>query len=73
MTHPQNHDHASACGCNISPERVDRARRRLLTDATARAKVPESDGYLAAIINFRMVANAVWWTEDAVKRITGAA
>ena len=32
-------------------------------------KVPEGDGYLAAIINFRMVANGVWWTDDAVKRI----
>ncbi|WNK01444.1 cysteine hydrolase [Thalassospiraceae bacterium LMO-JJ14] len=44
----------------------------VVRDATAGAKVPEGDGYLAAIINFRMVANAVWWTDDAVKRITNA-
>lgn len=42
----------------------------VVRDATAGAKVPEGDGYLAAIINFRMVANGVWWTDDAVKRIT---
>ena len=24
---------------------------------------------LAALINFRMVANGLWWTDDAVKRI----
>jgi nicotinamidase-related amidase len=41
----------------------------VVRDATAGAKVPEGDGYLAAIINFRMVANAVWWTDDAVERI----
>lgn len=41
----------------------------VVRDATAGAKVPEGDGYLAAIINFRMVANGVWWTDDAVARI----
>lgn len=41
----------------------------IVRDATAGAKVPEGDGYLAALINFRMIANAVWWTEDAVNRI----
>lgn len=41
----------------------------VVRDATAGAKVPEGDGYLAAIINFRMVANAVWWTDEAVQRI----
>lgn len=41
----------------------------VVRDATAGAKVPEGDGYLAAIINFRMVANGVWWTDDAVERI----
>lgn len=41
----------------------------VVRDATAGAKVPEGDGYLAAIINFRMVANGVWWTDDAVQRI----
>ena len=41
----------------------------VVRDATAGAKVPEGDGYLAALINFRMVANAVWHTDEAVKRI----
>lgn len=41
----------------------------VVRDATAGAKVPEGDGYLAALINFRMVANGLWWTDDAVKRI----
>lgn len=45
----------------------------VVRDATAGAKVPEGDGYLAAIINFRMVANGVWWTDDAVERIERSA
>ena len=45
----------------------------VVRDATAGAKVPEGDGYLAALINFRMIANAVWWTDDAVKRIRQSA
>ncbi|MEL7444233.1 MAG: cysteine hydrolase [Pseudomonadota bacterium] len=45
----------------------------VVRDATAGAKVPEGDGYLAALINFRMIANAVWWTDDAVKRIEAGA
>jgi nicotinamidase-related amidase len=45
----------------------------VVRDATAAAQVPEGDGYLAAIINYRFVANAVWWTDDAVKRIASAA
>ena len=44
----------------------------VVRDATAGAKVPEGDGYLAAIINFRFVANGVWWTDEAVKRIKAA-
>jgi biuret amidohydrolase len=41
----------------------------VVQDATAGAKVPEGDGYLAALINFRMIANAVWGTDEAVDRI----
>ena len=41
----------------------------VVRDATAGAKVPEGDGYLAALINFRMIANAVWTTEEAVEWI----
>ncbi|WP_425071844.1 cysteine hydrolase [Sagittula sp. S175] len=45
----------------------------VVRDATAGAKVPEGDGYLAALINFRMVANGLWWTDDAVTRIAQGA
>jgi nicotinamidase-related amidase len=41
----------------------------VIRDATAGAKVPEGDGYLAALINFRMMANAVWTTDEAVDRV----
>ncbi len=39
--------------------------------ATAAAMLPEGDGYLAALINFRYMANALWSTDEAVARITG--
>ena len=42
----------------------------VVKDATAGAMVPEGDGYLAALINFRYIANAVWTTSEAVSRIT---
>lgn len=45
----------------------------VVRDAMAGAKVPEGDGYLAALINFRMIANALWWTDEAVERISLAA
>ncbi len=45
----------------------------VVRDATAAAKLPEGDGYLAALINFRFVANALWTTEEAVKRIQASA
>ncbi|MDA0229253.1 MAG: cysteine hydrolase [Proteobacteria bacterium] len=45
----------------------------VVKDATAAAKLPEGDGYLAAITNFRYIANAVWSTEEAVARMAGAA
>ncbi|MGI9227804.1 MAG: isochorismatase family protein, partial [Gammaproteobacteria bacterium] len=41
----------------------------VVKDATAAAKIPEGDGYLAALYNFRFMANAVWTTDEAVKRI----
>jgi nicotinamidase-related amidase len=41
----------------------------VVKDATAGAIIPEGDGYLAALINFRMIANAVWNTDEAVKRM----
>jgi nicotinamidase-related amidase len=39
----------------------------VVRDATAAAVLPEGDGYLAAIINYRYIANAVWRTDDVVK------
>lgn len=44
----------------------------VVKDATAAAMLPEGDGYLAALTNFRYMANAVWTTEEAVKLISEA-
>jgi nicotinamidase-related amidase len=45
----------------------------VVKDATAAAKLPEGDGYLAALTNFRFMANAVWSTDEAVKRLAEGA
>jgi len=42
----------------------------VVRDATAAAMLPEGDGYQAALTNFRYMANALWTTDEAVKRIT---
>ena len=44
----------------------------VVRDATAAAKLPEGDGYLAALVNFRFVANGLWPTSEAVSRIAAA-
>ncbi len=49
----------------------DRESACTVKDATAGAMLPEGDGYLAAIINFRYIANAVWTTDQAVKAMGG--
>ena len=41
----------------------------VIKDATAAAMLPEGDGYLAALTNFRYMANAVWTTEEAIQNI----
>jgi nicotinamidase-related amidase len=41
----------------------------VVKDATAAAKVEEGDGYQAAMVNFRFMANTVWTTKEAVKNI----
>jgi nicotinamidase-related amidase len=41
----------------------------VVKDATAAAKLPEGDGYLAAMINFRYMANTVWTTAETVEAI----
>ncbi len=42
----------------------------VIKDATADAQIPEGDGYLAALINFRFMANALWTTDEAVKLLS---
>jgi nicotinamidase-related amidase len=42
----------------------------VVKDATAAAKLPEGDGYQAALINFRYMANTVWTTTEAVTAIS---
>ena len=46
--------------------------RDSVKDATAAAIIPEGDGYLAALTNFRYMANAVWSTDEAVAQIGAA-
>ena len=41
----------------------------VIKDATAAAKIPDGDGYLAALVNFRFIANAVWSTDDVVEML----
>lgn len=41
----------------------------VVKDATAAAMLPEGDGYLAALTNFRYMANAIWTTEEAIKHM----
>ena len=41
----------------------------VVSDATAAAQVEEGDGYQAALVNFRFIANTVWTTREAVNAI----
>jgi nicotinamidase-related amidase len=43
----------------------------VVKDATAGARLPEGDGYLAALVNFRFLASAVWTTAQAVEALAG--
>jgi len=43
----------------------------VVRDATAAAMLPEGDGYLAALINFRYMANALWTTDEAIGLMAG--
>ena len=45
----------------------------VVVDATAAAQVPEGDGYEAALVNFRFMANAVWTTDDVVQKLAARA
>jgi nicotinamidase-related amidase len=41
----------------------------VVKDATAAAKIPDGNGYEAAMVNFRFMANAVWDTDQAVQAL----
>lgn len=43
----------------------------VVKDATAGAQVPEGDGYQAALVNFRFLANSVLTTTETRAAITG--
>ena len=45
----------------------------VVKDATAAAQVPEGDGYAAALVNFRFIANDVLDTKEAVNAIRQSA
>ena len=44
----------------------------VVSDATAAAIVEEGNGYEAALVNFRFIANTVWTTKEAVQLINDA-
>ncbi len=43
----------------------------VVKDATAGPRLPEGDGYLAALVNYRFLASAVWTTADAATHLKG--
>jgi nicotinamidase-related amidase len=45
----------------------------VVKDATAAAVIPDGDGYAAALVNFRFIANAVWTTAETVEMMTSVA
>jgi nicotinamidase-related amidase len=45
----------------------------MVRDAVAAAVNEEGNGYEAAMINWRFMANAVWTTEETIKRMKMAA
>ena len=44
----------------------------VVRDAVAAAKFPEGDGYLAALINFRFIANGLWTTDQTLEQMHSA-
>ncbi|KAB0638322.1 cysteine hydrolase [Burkholderia stagnalis] len=43
----------------------------VVRDAVAGPKLPEGDGYGAALVNYRFIADGVWTTDDTVKMLEG--
>lgn len=41
----------------------------VVTDAVAGARIPEGIGYLSALAHFRRIVNALWTTEETIKRL----
>lgn len=41
----------------------------VVKDATAGPRIPEGDGYLAALVNFRIIANDLWTTAQTVQKM----
>jgi len=41
----------------------------VVEDATAAAALDEGDGYQAALVNFRYIADALWSTDEALRQI----
>ena len=41
----------------------------VVSDATAAAIVAEGNGYEAALVNFRFIANTVWTTKEAIQKM----
>ena len=44
----------------------------IVRDAVAAPKIPEGDGYLAALINYRYMANGLWTTDEAIGKMKQA-
>ena len=45
----------------------------VVRDAVAAPKIPEGDGYLSALINFRYMANGLWTTDEVVSYLNNKA
>jgi nicotinamidase-related amidase len=45
----------------------------MVRDAVAAGMNDEGDGYDAAMVNWRFMANAIWTTDEAVRRMKAAA
>ena len=41
----------------------------VVRDAIAAPKIPEGDGYLAALINFRYMADGLWTTDETIRML----
>ncbi|MFF3691384.1 hypothetical protein [Streptomyces sp. NPDC002187] len=52
-------------------ELVEQGSEVVVRDATAGPRLPEGDGNLSALINFRFLASATWSTAEAVEVLRG--